>query len=187
MAAKLVPYFARLVKPKSLIGPRLMKNKNWKPLQGKRLDWLVKVRQVWNNTKINRVECDTHKNVRANWVETVQKNKEETKSIKLRVQSPALWQLSAYFQQERKWVLGQLLISIRNRKRESAVKVVANEVHIAKFETESHLRRRKRKQLGLMTADVWVWMYWSTLYNKKGTTWLGSPLLMQAQQDVRQH
>ncbi len=43
------------------------------------MDGLTKVWQVWNRTKINRVECDTHKNVRANRVETVQTNYEKTK------------------------------------------------------------------------------------------------------------
>jgi hypothetical protein len=36
----------------------------------------------------------------------------------------------------------------------SAVKAVANGVHTAKFETESHLRRRKRERLAPMAADV---------------------------------
>jgi hypothetical protein len=44
------------------------------------MDGLMKVWQVWNRTKIIRVECYTHKNVRANRVETVQKNNEKTKS-----------------------------------------------------------------------------------------------------------
>jgi hypothetical protein len=50
--------------------------------------------------------------------------------------------------------LEKLLISKRNRKQKSAVEVVANGVHTAKFETESHLRRRKREQLVLMAANV---------------------------------
>jgi hypothetical protein len=49
---------------------------------------------------------------------------------------------------------GKQLISKRNRKQKSAVKVEANGVHTAKLETESHLQRRKRKRLALMTADV---------------------------------
>ncbi len=44
------------------------------------MDGLTKLWQVWNRTKINRVECDKHKNVRANSVETVQTNNEKTKS-----------------------------------------------------------------------------------------------------------
>jgi hypothetical protein len=39
------------------------------------MDELTKVWQVWNRTKINcRLECDKHKNVRANRVETGKKN-----------------------------------------------------------------------------------------------------------------
>jgi hypothetical protein len=41
-------------------------NKNWKPLLGVRMYGLTNVRQVWNRTKFNRLECATHKNVRAN-------------------------------------------------------------------------------------------------------------------------
>jgi hypothetical protein len=48
----------------------------------------------------------------------------------------------------------KLLISKQNCKQKSAVKVVANEVHTAKLETENHLRRRKRERLALMAADV---------------------------------
>jgi hypothetical protein len=48
----------------------------------------------------------------------------------------------------------KLLISKQNRKRESAVKVVANGRHTAKLETESHLRRGERKRLALIAADV---------------------------------
>ncbi len=49
--------------------------------------------------------------------------------------------------QERKTsFLEKLLISKRNRKRESAVKGVANGVHTAKLTTESHLRRRAEEK-----------------------------------------
>jgi hypothetical protein len=44
--------------------------------------------------------------------------------------------------------------SKQNRKQKSAVKVVANGVHTAKLETESHLRRQKRERLALMAADL---------------------------------
>jgi hypothetical protein len=44
------------------------------------MDELTKMWQVWNKMKINRLECDTHKYVRANRVETAQKNNEKTKS-----------------------------------------------------------------------------------------------------------
>jgi hypothetical protein len=50
--------------------------------------------------------------------------------------------------------LGKLLISKQNRKQKSAVKVVANRVHTAELETESHIRRRKKERLALMAADV---------------------------------
>jgi hypothetical protein len=46
------------------------------------------------------------------------------------------------------------LISKRNRKQKSAVKVVANGVHTAKLETESHLQRQKGERLALMAANV---------------------------------
>jgi hypothetical protein len=42
-------------------------------------------------------------------------------------------------------IFEKLLISKQNRMLENAVKVVANGVHTAKLETESHLRRRRRK------------------------------------------
>jgi hypothetical protein len=63
----------------------------------------------------------------------------------------------------------------------------ADGVHTAKLETENHLRRRKRERMALMAADVWVWVYKSTVYNTKGTTWSGSPLWKQALQEVQQH
>ncbi len=68
-----------------------------------------------------------------------------------------------------------------------AVKDVANGVHTAKLETKNHLWRQKRERLALMAADMWVWVYNSTVYNTKGTTWSGSPLWKQAQQVVWQH
>jgi hypothetical protein len=47
------------------------------------MDKLTKVWQVWNRTKIkHRLECDTHKKIRANRVETAQENNE-----KIRVKS----------------------------------------------------------------------------------------------------
>ncbi len=48
----------------------------------------------------------------------------------------------------------KLSIFKRNRKQKSAVKVVANGVHSAKNETESHLQRRNRERLALMAADM---------------------------------
>jgi hypothetical protein len=50
--------------------------------------------------------------------------------------------------------LEKLLISKGNRRQESTVKGVANVVHTAKLATESHLRRRKRKRLALIAANV---------------------------------
>jgi hypothetical protein len=43
---------------------------------------------------------------------------------------------------------------MKSQAKKSAMKVVANGVHTAKLETESHLRRRKRERLALMNADV---------------------------------
>ncbi len=43
----------------------------------------------------------------------------------------------------------------------------------------------ERERLALRTADVWV--YNSTMYNAKGTTWSGSPLWKQTRQEVLQH
>ncbi len=48
-----------------------------------------------------------------------------------------------------------------------------------------HLRRRKRERPALVDADVWV--YRGTVYNTKGTTWSGSPLWKEEQQEVWQH
>ncbi len=84
------------------------------------------------------MECDTHKNVRANRVETVQTNNEKTKqrvtcSKSSVVVAPCLLPTGKYEFWEK------LLISKRNRKQKGAVKVVANGVHTAKLETESHL------------------------------------------------
>jgi hypothetical protein len=39
----------------------------------------------------------------------------------------------------------KMLISKRNCKQENALKVVADEVHTAKLETENYLRRQKRE------------------------------------------
>ena len=61
---------------------------------------------------------------------------------------------SSLLTSNRKGIWKKLLISKRNRKQKSAVEVVANGVHTAKLETESHLRRRKREQLALMAADM---------------------------------
>jgi hypothetical protein len=49
------------------------------------------------------------------------------------------------------------------------------------------LWRLKREQPAPVDADVWVWMYRGTVYSTKGTTWSGSPLWKEAQQEVRQH
>ncbi len=56
-----------------------------------------------------------------------------------------------------------------------------------KISKQNHLWRRKREWLALMAANVWVWgwVYNSTVYNIKNTTWSGSPLLKQAQQEAR--
>ncbi len=147
------------------------------------MDKLTKVWQVWNRTKINRLECDTHKNVRANRVKLCKWTTRKLRATKnvFKVECCG----SSLLTSNRKiWVLGKLLISKWNRKQESAVKVVANRVHTAKLETVSHLWRRKRERLVLMAADVWV--YKSTVYNTKGTTWSESPLWKQAQQEVGQ-
>jgi hypothetical protein len=48
-----------------------------------------------------------------------------------------------------------------------------------------HLRRLKRGQPAPVDADMWV--YRGTVYSTKGTTWSGSPLQKEAQQEVRQH
>jgi hypothetical protein len=53
------------------------------------------------------------------------------------------------------------------------------------FEQKSLTKAGERERLALMTANVWV--YNSTVYNAKGTTWSGSPLWKQARQEVRQH
>jgi hypothetical protein len=114
------------------------------------MDELTKVWQVWNRTKLNSLECDTHKNVRVNRVKTVEGNDKKTKSNEKCVQS--------LLTSNRKIsLLGKLLISKRNRKQKSAVKAVANGVHTAAIlETESHLPRRQRERLALMAADMWV-------------------------------
>jgi hypothetical protein len=44
------------------------------------MDKLMEMWQVWKRMKINRLECDTHKNVKANRVEIAQKKNEKTKS-----------------------------------------------------------------------------------------------------------
>ncbi len=49
------------------------------------------------------------------------------------------------------------------------------------------LTKAKERAHGTDGCDVWVWMYKSTVYNTKGTTWSGSPLWKQAQQEVQQH
>jgi hypothetical protein len=48
----------------------------------------------------------------------------------------------------------KLLISTQNRKRESAVKVVADEVYTAKSSKQNHLGGQKRERLVLMGADM---------------------------------
>ncbi len=148
------------------------------------MDELTKVWKVWNRTRINRLECDTHKNVRANRAKLCKQTTRKLRAMK-NVFKVERCGSSLPTSNRKMWVLGKLLISKWNRKQKSAVKVVANGVHTAKLETESHLRRRKRERLALMVADVWV--YKGTVYNTKGTTWSGSPLWKQAQQELRQH
>jgi hypothetical protein len=161
--------------------------------------WRIKIRshykaKEWTNwrrcgkfgTEQKSLECDTHKNVRANRVKVC---KQTTKKLRA---TNYLFKVehcgSSLLTSNRKiWGLGKLLISKWNHKQKSAVEVVANGVHTAKLETESQLRRRKREWLALIAADVWVWVYKSTVYNTKGGTWSGSPLWKQAQQEVRQH
>ncbi len=150
------------------------------------MDELTKVWQVWNRTKINRLECDTHKNVRANRVKLCKRTTRKLRAMK-NVFKVERCGCSLLTSNRKIWVLGKLLIYKLNRKQKSAVKVVANGVHTAKLETESHLRRRKRERLALMTADVRVRVYKSTVYNTKDTTWSGSPLWKQSQQEVGQH
>jgi hypothetical protein len=48
----------------------------------------------------------------------------------------------------------KLLISKRNRKRKSAVKVVADGVYTAKFKTISLTKVKERERLALMAADI---------------------------------
>jgi hypothetical protein len=48
----------------------------------------------------------------------------------------------------------KLLIPKQNRKQKSAVKVVANGVYTAKFETKSLMNLGKRERLALMAADI---------------------------------
>jgi hypothetical protein len=50
-----------------------------------------------------------------------------------------------------------------------------------------HLQRRKRVRPVLVDADMWVWVYWSTVYSTEGTTWSGSLLWKGMQQEVWQH
>ncbi len=92
------------------------------------MDKLTKVWQVWNRTKINRLECDTHKNVRANrvklWKWTTRKLRATKNVFKVECCGSSLLTFNRKI-----WVLGKLLISKRNRKQESAVKVVVNRVH----------------------------------------------------------
>ncbi len=120
------------------------------------MDELTKVWQVWNRTKINRLECDSHKNVNANRVKLCKRTTRKLRATKnlFKVEHCG----SSLLTSNRKiWVLGKLLISKWNHKQKRAVEVVANGVHTAKLKTESHLRRRKREGLALMAADVWVW------------------------------
>jgi hypothetical protein len=57
-------------------------------------------------------------------------------------------------------------------------KLLPMECTLQNLQKQNHLRRRKREQLALMAADVWMWgwVYNITVYNTKGTTWSGSPL-----------
>ncbi len=83
--------------------------------------------------------------------------------------------------------LGKLLISEPNRKQKVLCESCSQWSVHCKTLNKNHLRRRKRELLALMAADVWVWVYNSTVYNTKGTTWSGSPPWKQAQQEVQQH
>ncbi len=163
------------------------KNKNWKPLYGKRMNKVMKVWQVWNRTKSI-----------AGWNVTHTKKKEQI-ALKLHKKTmKKIWVMSDVFKAER---CGSSLLT-SNRKNEFErncwfINEIASKkccesyrwsVH-CKISKQNHLRRWKRDRLVLMAADVWVWewVYNSTVYNTKGTTWSGSPLWKQAQQEVRQH
>jgi hypothetical protein len=46
------------------------------------MDELTKVRQVWDRTKLNRLECDTHKKVRANRVKLCKRTTRKLRATK---------------------------------------------------------------------------------------------------------
>jgi hypothetical protein len=64
-----------------------------------------------------------------------------------------LWLLSAYFQQKNKYEK-KLLISIRNPKQKSAVKVVADGVYTAKIFKTKSLTSAKERATSTDAADV---------------------------------
>jgi hypothetical protein len=68
-----------------------------------------------------------------------------------------------------------------------AYEVVASAMDTAEIETKYHLRGRESERLAPVDADVCVWVYRSTVYSAKGTTWSGSPLWKETQREVRQH
>jgi hypothetical protein len=68
---------------KDLLGTRPKKSKkNWKPLWGKRMGELTKMRQVWNRTKNHWVEMRHTLNVRANRVKLCNKQSRKLRATK---------------------------------------------------------------------------------------------------------
>ena len=144
--------------------------------------------RVWNRTKINRLECDTHKNVRANRVKLCKRTTRKLRATKnvFKVERCG----SSLLTSNRKLSLERNCWFLNEIASEKCCESCSQwSVHCKTWNKKSLTKARERERLALMTADVWVWVwvYNSTVYNAKGTTWSGSPLWKQARQEVRQH
>ncbi len=98
--------------------------------------------------------------------------------------SRSLWVAFCLLPTGKKWIW-EKTVDFQTKSRKKCCESCSQWSAHCKTWNKNHLRRQKREWLVLMAADVWV--YNSTVYNTNGTTWSGSPLWKQAQQEVRQH
>jgi phenylpyruvate tautomerase PptA (4-oxalocrotonate tautomerase family) len=89
------------------------------------------------------LECDTHKNARANRIKLCKRTTRKLRATKMCSKSSIV--VAICLLPTENWIWRKLLISKRNRKQKNAVKVVANAVLRQNLEQKNHLRRLERE------------------------------------------
>jgi hypothetical protein len=122
--------------------------------------------------KITRLECDTHKNVRSNRVKQCNEQRENWEQWKTCSKSSVVVALCLLPTEKWIWKNCWFLNVIVSKK--CCESCSQWSVHCKTWNKKSLMKAGERERQALMTADVWV--YNSTVYNEKGTTWSGSQL-----------